>query len=493
MNQQIDYQQLALALAGVVGGKVTTKDVVGSIPTTTYGHGPGGLFSYPGLSAPVFSAMQLPRLGLQSVLPVRSSRDANPLYGIFTGVTATTGTEANGVCDDPPVAGLSKLCTQSQVFGRRARMTRVMELDRMGLWTNRGEMGDLNFLGNPFQGGKAVTSPTMSGFGGGMTSVLRNEVAKVLFELAVAFSRDTARDIYTANPTNNSAGGGNKYFYGLDILVNSGHRDAITGQACPAADSIIRDFNDLAVESNGATYVAWITNIYRRLRYIASETGLDPTTWVFAMRWSLFYQLTEIWPCAYMTYRCKTSGDFSTSQPQFTDSNALILMRDNMRGDMFNRTGQYLLIDGERVPVVIDDGIAETVLPGASFSSSIYILPMTVLGGTDVLYYEHVDYDIPGGAMDAARAMAPDGFYTTSDSGRFLWHKKPPNNFCVQMLAKVEPRLMLLTPHLAARLTEVKYTPLAHERDWDTAGSYYVDGGKTDFGGYGPSFYSPTG
>ena len=99
---------------------------------------------------------------------------------------------------------------------------------------------------------------------------------------------------------------------------------------------------------------------------------------------------------------------------------------------------------------------------------------------------------MPDGAMAMARAMAPDGFYTTSDSGRFLWHKKLPNNFCVQMLAKTEPRLLVLTPHIAARLTSVKYTPVAHQRGWDPDDlSYYVDGGRTDRGSFGPSFYPP--
>jgi hypothetical protein len=94
--------------------------------------------------------------------------------------------------------------------------------------------------------------------------------------------------------------------------------------------------------------------------------------------------------------------------------------------------------------------------------------------------------------MEAARAMAPADSYQTSDAGRFLWHKKPPTNFCVQMLAKTEPRILLLTPHVAARLTNVKYTPLAHERDWDPDGSFYVDGGRTARDSFGPSFHAPT-
>jgi len=485
MPEEINYQALADALLQ----RVTGKGVVSSTPTTTFAHGPAGLFSYPGLSKPVFSAMLLPRIGLQSRLPVRPNRDANPLYGIFTGVTATTGSEPTGVCDDPPTVGLSKLCTHSFVFGRQSRQTRVFDLDRSGLWTNRGEFGDLQFLGQPFQAPNP-NIPSIPDGKGTAQQALQTEVGKALFELAVGWARDFARHLYTGNPSNNTAGGGAKQYYGLDALINTGYRDAITGQACPAADSIVRDFNNAEIQTNATALIRQVTNIYRNLKYIAASAGLDPVKWVIVMPWAMFYEITEVWPCAYLSYRCT---NLATGSTQFIDANSQIAMRDSMRGDIINRTGQYLLIDSEQVEVVLDDAITETVGDGANFTAPMYFVPLTVLGGTPVTFLEHIDYDMPGGAMDMARAMAPDGFYSTSDGGRFLWHKKLPNNFCVQMMAKTEPRLLLLTPHLAARLENVRYVPFAHVRGWDTADtSYFVNGGKTDYGGYGPSFFSPT-
>ncbi len=487
----IDYAQLAGALLAQLGGDVRTKTVPSSTPTTFYGHGPGGLFSFPGLSRPVFSAMVLPRLGLQSMLPVRPSMDANPLYGIFTGVTATTGSEPTGVCDDPPVSGLAKLCTHSFVFGRQARQTRVFELDRMGLWTNRGEFGDLQFLGNPLVDNPAA--PTVPG-NSGLSNVLNQEAAKAMFELAVAWSRDFARIFYTGNPTNNTAGGGYKEYYGLDTLINTGYKDAENAQLCPAADSIVRSFGNLDISTNGAAIVRTIVNMWRNLRYIDDAAGLGPVKRVLVMRRSLFYELTEVWPCAYLTYRCT---NLATNNTAFVDSGDAIRMRDAMRGSedssrgFVEQIGQYLLIDGAKVPVVLDDAITELGVGGGSFRSSIYFVPLTVLGNTPVTYLEYVNYDAPNGAMEAARLMSPDGSYTTSDSGRFLWHRKPPTNFCVQMLAKTEPRLLLLTPHLAARLTNIQYTPVQHERDPFTDSAYFADGGRTSRIGYAPSYYPP--
>ena len=485
-EQVIDYQKLANALIAESGAIITHK-AVSSTPTTIYGHGPGGLFSSMGLSKPLFSAMILPKLGLANHLQARPTVETNPLFGIITGVTGTTGSEPTGVCDDPPVAGTTKLCTHSFVFGRQARQSRVFDLDRAGKIINRGEYTDFMVYGNPQQAaGENPNIPTVPGLDAGQ--IANNEIAKALWELAVAWSRDFAKELYTGNPVNNTAGGGRKYFYGLDILINDGYRDAETGVACPAADSILYSFGSQDVKTNPSGIVRLITYTYRNLKYIANKSGLDPVKWSLAMPFSLFYELTEIWPITYATYR--EAGLVPAGSTQFVDSSYVQAQRDGMRGDLYNYIGQYLLIDGQKVDVVIDDAVAE-VQSGASFVSSIYFVPITVLGAMPVTYFEYFKYDSPNGALDMARIFAPGDSYYVSDSGRFLWHRKPPTNFCVQILAKTEPRLLLLTPFLAARIESIRYTPLTHERDWDPTGNYFVDGGKTAGDAYAPSYYSP--
>ena len=468
---QIDATILAQALLALAGQGAAYKAAPSTTPTTTYAHGNGGLLSAPGLSKDIINAMILPHMGVQSRIPSYPSNEQNPLYAILTGVTATTGSEPTGVCDDPPVAGLAKLCEQSYVFGRQSRMTRVFELDRMGLTTNRGEFYDFNLVGNPFTGaGPNEQIPTVPG--GSAADRINSEVGKQMFELAVAWGRDFGPRIYTGNPTNNTAGGGDKYFRGFDALINTGYRDAETGVACAAADSIVANLASINVSTSGSTIVRQLTSIARRLKLNARNMGLNPVKWVIAMRETLFYELTEVWPCSYMTYRCQNV--FSTSQVQQVATEALLQMRDEMRGNMDARTGQYLMVDGEKWEVVFDDFIAETALANGAFNSSIYFIPLTVVGGRVVTYQEYVNYDMSGGFMDGARAFAPDGSYFTTDGGRFAWHKKPPSNFCVQALVKSEPRLILRTPQIAARVTNVAYTPLAHERDWNTSGYYFV-------------------
>lgn len=478
---EIDYQILA---ENILKNVVSREKAVSSTPSTVMGHGPGGLFSTPGLERPIFSAMVLPRMGLQSRLSVVPTVSTDPLFGILTGVTATTGdSEPSGVCDDPKTAGLAKLCTHTFPLGRYSRQSRVFDIDRAGKITNRAEMMDLQMLGNAIQGLTGATVPTLPG-ASSQAEIVRNEVAKAMFELGVSWSRDFATQIYAGNPANNTAGGGYKEFYGLDNLINTGYRDAVTGVVCPASDSIIRSAGNVDITTNPSYYVRTIANIIRNLRSLATRAGLDPVQWNIVMSFGLFYELTEIWPVSYMTYRATNIPSGSTN---FVNSSDVERMRDEMRGDLYNYTGQFLLIDGQKIPVVLDDAITETQNAGSSFSSSIYFVPLTVLGGIPVTYMEHFNYN--EGSIEMGNAFAGEGSYFASDNGRFLWHRKPPTNFCVQILAKTEPRLLLLTPYLAARLTDVNYTPLEHERQYDPAASYYKDGGRTEFTG-APSYYS---
>lgn len=476
MADQIDYKLLAQEL-------MKSQKEAGTSPTATYGHGPGGAFSSMGLSKPVFSALLLPYMGLGGMLPAVASPDTNPLRGIMTGVTAASGSNPTGVCDDCKTAGLMKLCTQSVPFGRYCLDTQVYQVDRIGERRNRAEFTDLTLMNTAFgMNGRGIvpTPPPPS------SNPLQREFDKAMFEFAATWGILYASQLWTASPANNTAGGGYREFVGLDLQINTGHVDAETGVACPGADSIIRSMANLEVSTNGGTYVRQITNVYRNLKFIAQRTGLLPARWAIAMRWSLFYELTEIWPCAYLSYRCSPA----TGNEGTIDAQAAVTMRDNMRGDFANMTGMYLLIDGEKVQVVIDDGITETMNAGESFNSSLYFIPITVLGSTPVTYWEYFDFEAPGAAQDIAK-MAPDGSFFTSDGGRFLWTRKGPHNWCVEMAALSKPRIILETPYIAARMTNIRYTPVAHERDFDPSASYYKDGGRTGRDYFGPSYYEP--
>lgn len=484
---EVSGNALLDALAQALATRVAYKGVVSGTPTASLGHGTGSLFSFPGMERDIISTLMLPRLGLLDLLPSRVSNTESILMGIMTGVTAASGSNPNGVCDDPKTVGLMKLCEHAFYWGRFSLQTPVFDITQIGWVRNRSDFTDLRLVNDPFGGSKNPLVPGMPGVAGSAEAAVRNELAKALLEFSVGWARDFAKVLYTGNPANNTAGGGYKEPDGLDRLINTGYRDAETGVACPAADSFIYSFGNRNISSEAsaaADIVTVIDTLVYNLNFIADRTGLAPLDAVLVMSPALFQEVTKVWPCAYYTAGCVNTSASNSGVVDLRDQTEL---RDQMR------QGQYLLLRGKQVPVVLDDAVTETDNGSGTFTSSIYYVPLRVLGGRPVTYLEYFDASMPGGPLEFARVFAPDGFFEVTNGGRYLWHKKPANNFCVQLMAMTQWRVILETPQIAGRITNIRYTPLRHTRTWDTSdASYYVDGGKTSRAGYDRSFYSPT-
>lgn len=451
-------------------------------PTTNYMTGPGGIFGVSGLERDVIATRVAPR-GLASTLPALPSIRTNPLYAYLTGFQANTGTNPNGVCDDPMQAGPTKSCIQTAQFGRYSFLTKELEINRIGQQIDRGEFLDIRLLNDPLLRGadgllNIATVP--------QNPSLRAEVLMGMLEVGVAFQNLLIQQVYRGNPANNTAGGGYQEFPGLDILIGTDKVDALTGINCPSLDSDIKNFNYGLVDqvSSGTDIVEVITFMYRILRHNADSMGFSPTTWAITMRRELFWEITAIWPCSYLTYRC-SFRDATGQERVVVDAGDQIALRDAMRA------GSYLLIEGVQIPVIVDDGIDEetdadnvNILAG-QFASDIYFIPMTILGGRPVTFWEFFDYS--QGPIQATADARVQAYYWT-DGGRFLWHTQPPRNWCIRLLSKIEPRIILLTPHLAGRVQNVRYAPLQHSRDPFPADPYFVDGGQTSR--TGPSLFS---
>jgi hypothetical protein len=456
----------------------------GSVPSLPYMHGPGGLFSTPGLERDVISTRIHP-YGLASDLPASGTVVMNPLYPYLTSFAAPTGSNPNGVCDDPMEAGPVSACLQTAQFGLYSFRTRTIDITQNGRQVNRGEFLDLRVMNDPLldTGGNGITQPNVNG-----SPDLTREVLQRFVEVGISFQDKLTRALYNANPANNTAGGGYKEFPGLDILIGVNKYDAISGTACPSLDSDIKDFayGKLGTGTNDTQVVNAMSYLMRYLSYNADHMNLGPCEWSIVMRPELFWELTAAWPCAYMTYRCQNFVvGAAGNNPLFIDANDQLRMRDDMRNN------NYLLIDGIKYPVILDVGIHEdsnttsNKVSSGCFSSDIYVVPRVIRGGLVATYWEYVDY------QQTAMVAAEDGraaidFWT--DGGRYLWHKQPPANWCIQWVSRIEPRVILRTPQLAGRLNNVQYCPLQHTREPYTDEPYFVGGGTTSRPG--PSLYS---
>lgn len=473
-------EQLAAALAPLMAQQQARQfglkhDVAGSPISFGYSHGPGGNLSFPGVDPVVFHTV----IGARSMLgqiPTTPSTFTHPYFMTVTGVEGTTGSEKTTVCADAPVAGLMKTCMTVGIFGRYERATQQLEINRLGQQNNRGDPMDLRMVGSPidasglFSSGNA--SPTAP------SDLLTNEIARKFWERNVAFHRLLSVQLWQGNPDNNQSSGAYKEMTSFNILVNTGYVDAENGAACAAMDSYVSNFNNARIDlaGGGTSIVNAVTNMYYQVKDRATRMGVMPVRWVFAMRPQLFYELTSIWPCSYLTYRCQVAGNERVN----VDAQDQVRFRDEMRA------GAYLLIDGERVEVILDDGIDErngnesSAFPKGCFSTDIYLIPMSVVGGQAVTFMEYFQYS------NAAINEALANMALARVEGAFLtWPRQ--TNQCIQWQSKIEPRLILRTPWLAARLNNVVYCPVQHTRDAFPADPYFTDGGRTSRAGPSPN------
>ncbi len=424
-------------------------------------HGPGGLLSTPGLNKQIVNAMIMPR-GLAGRLLVRKSIDTNEIFAILTGLTASTGDEPTAACADWPLVGQFKTCKQQHPFGQQGRMSQVLNVKYAGQVVNRGEFRDNTLFGQPDMGNNNPPAPI------NWQRALQSEQEKKLAELYAGYFRDYARYIFTGNPANTAGSAGFQQYRGLDLLINTGKRDATTGVTCPAADSIVIDLNGASINTSGGTFYNVLANIMLNLELLSKRLSLD-VKWAIVMRQGAFWTATNQWPCVYATTGCIGGANIVHTG----SLNEAVEMRDSMRTD------PHLMIEGKRYEVIISDEVAEEIAAGGvvgTYESDVYIVPLTA-NGEPVLFWEY--FDMNAEAIAAANQMAPGGFFSTLADGRFLLVRQSPTHTCVQVEIIERPRLILLTPFLAAKVQNVRYTYSIHERDPFTTDTYFVNGGLT--------------
>lgn len=484
-------QAMVLKAMGDIFGGMTQKTVSGPTvpPNHIYGHGAGGLFNTPCVDRALFSAMTLPRRGLASLLPVFPSQIDSPQVGIITGVTATdedpdSNDAITGECGRGPSAGNLKLCVINDYpFGDYSRSTKSINIRRAGRMACRTDTFDYSVIGNPFNA-NSLPTPYVPGAPGMMDigNAPNGEAEKALFELGVAWSRDMAKALYAGNP----AGAWNEWsrpFRGLDLLINDNYADLISGNDCPRVDSIVQDFatwtgGTVDIETHAAEIMQAIVEITAALYRRASLMGLDPIRLAVSMPYNLFRKLTYLWPCSYYTGWCTPATGYTGNLSVEAQARLTQEMQD----------GMYLLVGGSynggRLPVVVDDAIAETpVVQTARLDSTIYWVTTHVLSTRIVTYMEYFNYAGPFGAMNAANRFGQSQNYMVTDAGRFLLHRITPEGTCIQLAAYTEPRVRVDTPYLCARLHNVEYTPFAVANESPfPEDSTFLNGGN-----YGPN------
>ena len=464
MNQQ---QLLMLAALLKSDDPEMLVKAAASVNTATLVTQPGGMFAVAGMETDVISTHVTPR-GIGASLPVYTSYVTDPYYGIFTGYTAETGARPVTPCEDGP-SGSMKAGVLTASFGRVQHDTKTIEIDTV-LDQTRGVNNNLRLLGEIYGNGvfggsdAAPNSPQQ---------ILNLVVMSEMVGVGVQFERDLAKLTWQGNPANNTAQGGHKEFNGLDRLIKTGHVDAESSTAMAAADSHIVAFAHNLVTGTTKDIVEEMLATEHYLYHLADRTGLSPVTWKIVMRPELWYELTKVWPSRYLS---NNATNFAGTNVMAFNDGSTVRERDRMRQtlqiDLNGRTYEVITDDG----IYFDDNVSDSGNYSAGqYGSSIYFLPTMVSGNFPSMYWEHKSYTaVPAQIAPMGAGVRNTEFWT--DNGRFLW-AYDSNGFCFKLKAKCEPRILLRTPHLAAKIQNIKYVPTKALRSPFPADATFVQGG----------------
>jgi hypothetical protein len=471
-DETTNVNELVMAIKALAEGMKHTP--ASTVSTATPMHGPyqgatqpwqAGLFAQPGIRPDMYSAFQRPA-SFASALGIEASDIANEKISIMTGVTAGSGDNADDFCDDAPMGGQLKKCTQNYVWGKLRLKTKLNILPEMG---ERWDYGDMS---KEIINMAAAVNPYIPDVAGRMDfgSTMGKQLAYEFWAMGVEIERNFDPVLVTGLTATAPAAtrrGWIREFAGLESQIITGRTDMDTGVACPAADSELLSFSAPidGTTADGRDIVQYLTDLVYALVGRARDVGMDGVSFGFLMPFRMFRILTQVWPCNYYTARCPGA----TNAPNVTMAPEL----KKFELDMLNN--RYLEVDGVRYPVFFSDGIPEDRADVNDYTSDLYFLPLSYMGRRLLrLQFKK---------MDAAEIMEFANFAGSdiriSNSGMYMISKRTSDN-CTEYFVNAKFRLVQDAPFLAARVQDISYTYLAPYRRYDPADTIsYVDGGHT--------------
>lgn len=424
-----------------------------------------GAFSYPGVRPERFSAQMHPRSILKTFGLTKSEFTDN-LIEIQTGQTAPNSTtNAEGWCGNPPTVGALKTCQQIYKFGQFYGKTNLNAIPEIGKLRNRADVSGRLLNVGPRE------NPLIPELWYTMTdtrSTLHNELYLLGNQAEIDMEKVLWNGAYSASIQNNYYGWMHE-FAGLSGQVKNTYTDAVSGAACGAANSIVESFgaNITGTDALGRDIVEALTDHYYAVKQRATAVGMDGVQFVIAMSPEQFRAVVDVWACSYATYRCQSS---QAGEPVTRDGMAI----QNLRVEMFG--GQYLLIDGERVPVILSDGITVDRLAVNTYQSDIFILPVS-WGATPLIYIEYFPMD----NQYATEYANNNGFKIVDwmNNGLYIVGKRD-TGLCLEWLFGAQMRVILETPFLASRLDDVTFSYFSQTRRADPGVTWaYANGGRS--------------
>jgi len=408
-------------------------------------------------------AIPLPET-LATKLDIVPSNNVNAIVETFTSQTVASGENAANACDvsSLPTPGLLAVCRQITPYGEFMAKTQELNATDSNVRTS---VADINrtLRNNPMR----ATSPLIPAPPNGVLDVnsLWGKASMAFGRFAsLAFSHVAIQ----GSKANTGAGarlGFITEFDGIDQLIKTGYVDSITSTACPAADSYVNSTGGAL----DATRMGYIIDAYRTLKLRATQVAMPGVEWAIVLSPTMRDLIFDTWACNFATVKC-----INTANMRY-DGYATAELRDMMK------SGSYVMIDGEEVPVIFDDGVAYTVNSTTGvYTSDVYIVPLRWMG-TPLTYMEYQPFRLGSQVPDDLAAFQSVYGHEIEfvNNGFYIGGMVRSGAFCVSRVFFNRTRLRMDYPFLAARVDDITYTPTITYRDPDSFAGGGVTGATT--------------
>lgn len=450
----------------------TTGNLHGLNPAGTI-----GLFGTPGVDPRMYSTILQANGSFLRALQFRGTRYLQHRREIVTGVTAVQGTNPSNFCGDGARPGELKICRQDFEFGKFFAETNTVEGPLVGTYYTPADM-DRSLV---------PANDPVSRFIPDIVNRAQNvnsQTWKQMKTLATGINLQSSKVLWQGVSTAPATGAGSEAMFvsqpdGFDRLVKTGYVDKPSGVACAGVDSRVINFaaNLTGTSATFGSIADVIVDNVDGLMIDLGETmgySLENSVWAFVMHPRMWSSLVRTWPCAYNTMGCTTLVN--------NDGDRLNISADEqrrMQDDMY--TGRYLMVNGNRYPVLFDWGIPITNVGPDLWNGSIYFMPM-VLDDTIPMYIEYFEMD--NEQQNEWYNFATGGNDQTATINGGLYRVERRQKGCLEYTFAAMWRPMLDAPFASMRIDNITFQDRSRLRSPYIGASYHSNGGQTSRGTY---------
>lgn len=420
-----------------------------------------GLFTRPGTRPERFSTLTRPYT-LAQTLPLQASEYTDELIEVMTGVTASAGTNADGFCGNPPTVGIAKTARQVYRWGDYYVKTNINSIPQIGQLRNRADVA------GQILNAAAGENPFVPDILRRMTDT-RDQLAYEFWLVGVSLERSLERVLVVGNRADTGTSREHGFiteFNGLSSYIKTGYTDVDTGVLAPALDSAVVNWNaSISSTVGGRNFAQALADTWFGLTQRAQQMGMPGVQWVLVMRADLFKAAVEQLACTYQIMRCNFAGSSDGNRQNVSETRALY---DGMM------TGQYLMAEGDRIPVVFSDGMVRETVANNTYKGDMYFVPVS-WQGRNLTYMEYFNL---GNQYAQSYANYLGNDTQVLNNGLYRVGMRS-TGLCKEYHFASRMRLIMETTWLAGRIDGIQYSFLAPIRDALPGDSFYANGGIT--------------